>query len=342
MGGALRWMIAMSVAISVMLGAVLGDGDWASSLADTLIALAYSLLIGLPGLVLFRSVGRRWRGGDLQRWLVYVGVLVALTLVATLVVRTTLVLLGLMARDELWSGMAISLEISAAIALPMTLGAFSFARLATQLHRAEGDKQRALALAAEARFASLESRIRPHFLFNALNSAASLIPEQPARAEEVLVRLGALLRSSLDVSARAVPLDDELRLVVDYLEIERTRFGDRLAYQLELDDAVGQVPIPAFAIQTLVENSVKHALAARPGRLAIVIRARRVADRIVIDVTDDGPGFAGPAWLPGHGLHSLRLRLDALFGAAAAVTANTAAGGTGAHVSIAVPGEVPA
>src|SRR5437764_15089871 len=89
-------------------------------------------------------------------------------------------------------------------------------------------------LATEARLSSLESRIHPHFLFNTLNSISSLIREDPVRAERTVERLAALLRYSLDVNARGLaPLRHELKIVRDYLEIEHTRFGERLRYSVE-------------------------------------------------------------------------------------------------------------
>jgi LytS/YehU family sensor histidine kinase len=178
--------------------------------------------------------------------------------------------------------------------------------------------------------------VRPHFLFNALNSAIALIPEDPKRAEDVLERLSGLLRFSLDAQARVVPLDEELRVVVDYLEIERVRFGDRLAYEIDVAEELRAHEVPAFAIQTLVENSVKYAVSPRKQGARITVSARRAENRIAIEVADDGPGFAGAVWIPGHGLDGLRARLEALYGKAARLVAPGP--GTGARVTIELPG----
>jgi LytS/YehU family sensor histidine kinase len=198
-------------------------------------------------------------------------------------------------------------------------------------------------VASEARLASLESRVRPHFLFNSLNSAIALIPEAPARAEQVLERLAALLRFSLDAQqVRLVPLADEIRVVVDYLEIERVRFGDRLRYRVEVASELEAHVVPAFALQTLVENSVKYAVAPRASGGEIRITARVEAGRLHLAVEDDGPGFAGP--IPsGHGLDTLRARLETLYGAGAALHAPAsgshapASGSAGARVEMEVP-----
>src|SRR5439155_9827290 len=106
------------------------------------------------------------------------------------------------------------------------------------LRTKERDEAEARRMAAEAQLASIESRVQPHFLFNTLNSIASLVHDDPAGAERMTGQLAALLRSSLDGTAMPlVTLDDELRVVRAYLEIERVRFGDRLRYQIDFDEA---------------------------------------------------------------------------------------------------------
>src|SRR5260370_15757962 len=122
-----------------------------------------------------------------------------------------------------------------------------------QLRTKELERERALKRATEAQLASLESRIHPHFLFNTLNSISSLIPEDPARAEKLLEQMAALLRFSLDASQSGlVPLSRELKIVTDYLEIERARCGDRLRYHFDVAANAGDAKVPPFACPTLV------------------------------------------------------------------------------------------
>ena len=139
--------------------------------------------------------------------------------------RAVLVFGGLITVTQMWSGMIATLEISVAIGIPCTLGAVTYSKLHKQLSDSEGEKQRALALATEARLASLESRTHPHFLFNALNSAIALIPEDPARAERILERLCALLRFSLDAHVSLVPLGDEPLSTEEAIAMMRERTG---------------------------------------------------------------------------------------------------------------------
>ena len=325
--GRLALLTAM---MSVSVGAMMCAGNWSQFPIYAAVSAMYGVAIGLPAMLIFRRMRPRLHGRpQLRQWLAYVGVLLAITIVATLVVRGLLVAIGLMTAREMWDGMIASLEISAAIAIPSTFGAATFSRMQRQIADTEIRE-------AAAQLASLESRIRPHFLFNALNSAIALIPEDPKRAENVLERLSGLLRFSLDAHTRLVPLREELRVVTDYLEIERVRFGERLAYELDIPAELDAALVPAFAIQTLVENSVKYAVSPRKHPTRITVRARMRDGRLALEVTDDGPGFTGNIWLPGHGLDGLRARLDALYGHDAKLIAPVAIP-QGAAVTIEVP-----
>lgn len=296
---------AVSAAIAVIITAGRGEDGFPLSFA---VSLAYCLMIGVPSSVIFERIGPRLKHRPAHtQWLVYAGVVIALTVVATFAIRGTLVAMGVMSVDAMWAGMLASVEISAAVGIPCTLGAMTYARLRTRAGAAETK-------ATEARLASLESRVRPHFLFNALNSAIALIPEDPKRAEAVLESLAALLRSSLDAHTRTVALREEIRIVTDYLEIERARFGERLRYTIDVPAELAAHEVPAFAVQTLVENSVKYAVSPRANGAAIAVEARRDGDRLAIVVRDDGPGFSGSPWLPGHGLDNLRARLAPMNG----------------------------
>jgi LytS/YehU family sensor histidine kinase len=180
-----------------------------------------------------------------------------------------------------------------------------------ELRTQQLEKERAEKLAAEAQFASLASRVQPHFLFNTLNSIAELTHKNPARAEVLIERLASLLRSSLD-EAPTVSLDQELKLVADYLEIQQARFGARLRYELSASDI--RATLPPFAVQTVVENCLKHVAGQRPAGVVVSVRASRSEDDLLVDVTDNGPGFAEDDLKAGHGLDSLQARLRTLYG----------------------------
>jgi len=180
------------------------------------------------------------------------------------------------------------------------------------LRTQQWEKEHAQKLAAEAQLASLASRVQPHFLFNTLNSITALVRQNPVQAEILIERLASLLRSSLD-GAQTVPLEQELKLVADYLEIQQARFGERLRYQLS-EAPVNSSTVPPFAIQTIVENSLKHVAGKRAEGVAVKVLARMVGPDLVVDVTDDGPGFAEDSMTAGHGLENLQGRLRAVYG----------------------------
>jgi len=282
----------------------------------------YAYIIGTLAFLVMDYVGPRC-GKLPKRYgypLIYL-TFTALALVGTLAANGVFVALGWITPAEFWPGFRFGISLSLAITL--LLGTLVVVvevlqhrlRAATEeLQARQLEEERARKLATEARLSSLESRIHPHFLFNTLNSITSLIREDPARAERTVERLAALLRYSLDAAARPlVPLRQELRIVQDYLDIEKTRFGDRLRYSLDIAPEAAGLEVPPMALQTLVENSIKHAVSISRQGGEICVSARLEADRLVLEVADDGPGFDGPAVLPGHGLANLQERLEALF-----------------------------
>ncbi len=154
--------------------------------------------------------------------------------------------------SDYWPEFLGSLKLAAILTVGagLSIGIYSTLRerleeTTLQLRTKELERERALKLATEAQLASLESRIHPHFLFNTLNSISSLIPEDPARAERLVEQMAALLRFSLDANhSGLVPLASELKIVGDYLEIERARFGDRLRYQIDVPADLNESQIP--------------------------------------------------------------------------------------------------
>jgi len=171
---------------------------------------------------------------------------------------------------------------------------------------------------AEASLAALRAQLQPHFLFNTLNSVAALSVENPPAAARVLARLSELLRTVLRHEPRhEVALEDELEFLHRYLDIQRVRFEDRLRAEIEVDDAVRSALVPWLVLQPLVENAIRYAVEPRVTGGAIVIRARRVDDRLCLEVEDDGPGLErerGPDDGAGVGLSNTAARLVGLYG----------------------------
>ena len=170
---------------------------------------------------------------------------------------------------------------------------------------------------ASARLQTLRLQLNPHFLFNGLNSIASLVHSDAAKADTAIAALSSFLRASLAVTrGEETTLENELRLVDAYLEIELLRF-EWLTVDLDVPDALRSACVPAFVLQLLVENAIRHGLAPRrtPGRVHIA--ARQDGDRLELCVSDDGVGLgarSGDTSL-GIGLQNVRARLAQLHGA---------------------------
>jgi two-component system, LytTR family, sensor histidine kinase AlgZ len=279
-------------------------------------------------------------------WAVLVATMISIALVGSFAAILVLYAIGYLhgagiIRTWLAGSLKASIVVTLAFGIFVTVFETMRARLneaTVALAKKERDEAEARRLAAEAQLASIESRVQPHFLFNTLNSIAALVHNDPAGAERMTGQLAALLRSSLDSSAMPlVTLDDELRVVRAYLDIERVRFGDRLRYDVELANGAGSRQVPRLALQTLVENSVKYAVSPRREGATIVVRAAASNGRLRVTVEDDGPGF-DPARRPeGHGLDLLERRLRMLFGDRATLTVDGAAGRSA--VTIDLPSE---
>jgi LytS/YehU family sensor histidine kinase len=231
---------------------------------------------------------------------------------------------GIVPPSGYWPQLRFTLPFAIVISLVIGLSISSFETMryklqaaSLQLRTRQVEQERAYKLLAEARLSSLESRIHPHFLFNTLNSIAALIPSDPARAEQTVGNLASLLRFSLNANQSGlVPLAHELKIVRDYLEIEKTRFGARLRYEIDVPESLSEVKVPPLAVQSLAENAVKHAVSRQSQGATIQIIGSANANRVCIAVLDDGPGFSLDAITPEHGLGSLIARMEILYGAA--------------------------
>ena len=184
--------------------------------------------------------------------------------------------------------------------------------------RAAADERRALQseiAAREAELRALRAQIDPHFLFNSLNSISGLVSVDPARARSMCQRLGDFLRDSLTLGGVGrIPLDREVALVRQYLEIEQVRFGPRLLVGSSVSAGAGAAMVPALLLQPLVENAVRHGIAGLVDGGTVNIHAERAGDSVVIVVTNPRDPDARGRKGTGLGLDIVRRRLHAAFG----------------------------
>jgi two-component system LytT family sensor kinase len=209
-------------------------------------------------------------------------------------------------------------------------------------------------LLMEARLDALQRQINPHFLFNTLNSIASLVRSQPELAREMIVKLANILRVLLKHREAFVPFADELAFTDDYLDIEVVRFGEKLRVIKEIAEDTLPVVVPSMLLQPLIENSIKHGLEPRIGGGTVTLRSRILSDgRLLLEVEDDGIGMeAEPAGEPapfegetlwvgaangnGIGMRNVRERMEVLYGNQAEVEI-VSRPGRGTKVTLVMP-----
>ena len=202
-------------------------------------------------------------------------------------------------------------------------------------------------LLLEARLDALQRQINPHFLFNTLNSIASLIRSKPDLAREMIVKLSHILRVLLRDRDAFVPLREELDFTDDYLDIEVVRFGEKLRVVKEIAPDTLDIIVPSMLLQPLIENSIKHGLEPRISGGTITLRSRIADGRLLLEIEDDGVGIepGGPTTAPvsglvhegsGIGMRNVRERIQVLYGDEAHVDI-VSRPGRGTRVSLRMP-----
>jgi len=220
----------------------------------------------------------------------------------------------------------------------LVVGFVHYQAYARRLAQQKAEADRLTAQLTEARLINLRRQLRPHFLFNALNSVSALMGESPERGRRVVRRLGELLRASLrSEQEHLISLREELDLVRAYLEVEQVRFEDRLTVSIDATPASLECQVPALLLQPIVENAMNHGIAPRVDGGSIRVSAALEGPALVLEVLDDGCGLPeGPVQDPlqgsrqlssrssvkesGIGLSNARARLATLFGPAARLT----------------------
>ena len=171
-------------------------------------------------------------------------------------------------------------------------------------------------LLREAQLEALRSQLNPHFLFNSLHSIAELVHQNPKLAEQLIVRLGELLRQVLETAKQPeLTLGAELEFIRGYLDIEQMRLGERLRVNWDVAPGALAARVPSLVLQPLVENAIQHGIAATAAPGTLTIRAQRQDGFLDIEIADSGPGLASPELRPqGIGIANTRARLQRLYG----------------------------
>jgi hypothetical protein len=289
-------------------------GGWGEVLPRALVDW-WGALPALPALLL---LVHRFPAGP-GRWARHGGLLLAgacLTALAQDALVTPLLqtAFGLPVQAPLRAGRLVGTAISHVLALGFLHAGVGALRLRAR----EAEAERLSRALAESQLASLRLQLQPHFLFNALNAVAALIPRDPRGADRMLTRLAQLLRAVLEhPPGHEHPLSAELALLEQYLDVMRVRFGPRLTVEREVDPALGEARVPWLLLQPLVENALEHGVSRAEGPARLRLTAARDGDALRLAVDDSGPGLAAAPGGegPGIGLENTRRRLESLYGA---------------------------
>ena len=341
---------AAALLVVMTIGGITWRTPWPKVLDTFAAAYLISTCIGFPCAYLLPRLAYAIEGRIRfpYTWVILIAAMIGLAFAGSLAALTMMWALGAIPSRYLLSawlgGAKIAITVTLIFGIFTTLLEVGRSRLdaaTLALRTKERDEAEARRVASEAQLASLEARVNPHFLFNTLNSIAALVRDDPAAAERMTGQLAALMRSSLYQQTPLVTLDEELRIVRAYLEIEQVRFGDRLHYRFDVEEAAVTALVPRLAVQTLAENSVKYAVSPRRDRTTIVVRAARDNGRLRLEVRDNGPGFpafdpgfAGTAPAEGHGLALLRSRLAMSFGDGARLLVDGRPGDTSVTIEL--------
>jgi len=192
---------------------------------------------------------------------------------------------------------------------------------------AENKQSELTALAREAELSALRARIDPHFLFNSLNAVASLCGSDPSLARRMSILLAEFLRSSLRMDGqRTIPLADEWRLGMKYLEIEKVRFGDRMVVEAAIDERAGVFPVPPLILQPLLENAVKHGISGLVEGGTIRVQAHEAGGKLHLEIENPIDEDRSTIDGEGIGLANVTRRLDVLYGREASLERRLAGG----------------
>jgi LytS/YehU family sensor histidine kinase len=196
---------------------------------------------------------------------------------------------------------------------------------------------------SEARLGALRRQLQPHFLYNVLNSIAMLARRGDNKAVVAVInQLGDLLRVVLDESpAELVPLREEVAFIERYLALEKVRFQDRLDIVIDVPQELAEERVPAFILQPLVENALRHGIGGVESGGTVTVRARREASHLVLEVADTGRGSGNEAIVEGVGLRNTRARLAELYGESATLETVADAEGFTSSVRFYVMAESP-
>jgi two-component system LytT family sensor kinase len=323
------WALPVNLAIAAVAGAF-------GRFADPEDVWSFSPMIDLS---IYRWVTRNLRRPHLDRQILLLVMIAAMQFGTSMISRFNPRRYFDLRSNEWWVQLLICACAPVIVGIPLKI--WNAIRIERKL-----EEQGRLLL--EARLDALQRQINPHFLFNTLNSIASLVRSQPELSREMIVKLANILRALLKDREAFVPFSEELAFTDDYLDIEVVRFGEKLKVVKEIAEDTLHVVVPGMVLQPLIENSLKHGLEPRISGGTVTLRSRITAKgMLLVEVEDDGVGMAperndaspvSGLVRPGTGIgmRNVRERMEVLYGSLASVEINSRPG-RGTKVTLLMP-----
>jgi sensor histidine kinase YesM len=287
-----------------------------------ILGLTITNTIGLIGSIFF-AIYQKTLGERIKATLVHA----VLTLILTAVVVTAGIQIALFivsqacnlavfhSVDERHILFIIINLVFAAIIAGTYLLFFFLENIKTELARDIAEAESLKRLENESKLALLETRLNPHFLFNTLNAMLNLVYESPQTLETMILNLAAIYRKVLTFSENTfISMEDELRLVQEYLEVEKIRLSGHLDFEISTENRIMSYKIPPFIIENVVENAVQQSIFAKKKGGKIFIGVHRVAETVFIHIRDNGVGFMRKGKSSGFGIFNIRQLLKLLYG----------------------------
>ncbi|MBN1781940.1 histidine kinase [bacterium] len=316
-------------------------GDFHYFVHELMLCLTFTNLTGLSGILmilLYRKGLKQSRMPDFLKWMIP-GILMAAAVLAIL--KLSMALGGFICgldqyHVERWhlSILTVNFILMTVICIVAVILSL-YERLADRLATKILENEKLQRLQIETKLLLLQSKINPHFLFNTLNTMLDVLGRSPDLVEKMILNLSDIYRKTLMIPDQAlVPLKEEIRLVEEYLEIEKIRMGERLSFALNVDPGLRTFKLPPMIIQILVENAIKHGLTPKKEGGEVSVRISRQDMTVTLDVRDSGVGMKTDAPSGGFGLASIRQRLKLMYENAKMEISSLGSGGTQVRIML--------
>ena len=334
----LGWQIIGFIATLII---SIPTGDFHYFVHELILCLTFTNLVGISGLLLygFYIKGLRYARmpGFFKVLILVLLMAIAITVALKIAIDIGKIICGLdQYQVNRWhlSILAVNFILLVVVAIITMLLAL-YEQIAANLESKIHENEKLQRLQIESKLTLLQSKINPHFLFNTLNTILDVLRRNPAQVEKLILNLSDIYRKTLMMPDNAlVPLKEEIRLIEEYLEIEKVRMGDRLEALFDIDEKLENFEMPPMVLQILVENAIKHGLSPKKEGGQVRIQVKRQQETVTLEVEDSGIGVDPSKTSDGFGLMSIQQRLKLMYENARMEISSLASGGTQVRICL--------